>query len=560
MRKLKFNFSKTKNYIITALATTMLTTFVSGCTPGGDIKKFDPNTYDQPQIEQTVNINQDGTIEIIEKDEKEEVVKEEKAEISADKIVITSEEDIQEALKYDSIRYLKIDKANIKDFSFLKNINIELLQVLYNEEPLDMKEINSSSIKQIYLHNVELKNEQEISSFSNLENFVLKHNDNRKDVTNLDFLSECKKLTNIEIENYGITNLSFAKEMKDLKNLSVINSSLEDISGISNCKQLTDITLSEGKIQDIGVLKNLNKLKSIDLSDNYIDDISGINSKELVYLNLKNNFIKDVSSFNPSNLLIGINLSQNYITDFPTHFIKDGISLDVSYNNISTLSNEDKSLLQNTNVFVNLFDNQLDSRILNEVAYYPTIYFETEQGALTPEQAIEYNKKIKEILSTMNKGEDKANAIKVNKYIIHNCRMDYTYNAENKDNAYGALFDQSVCTGMTDLTNSLFRHLDIKVKSYHGDFKDQTDNARHVWSIYQVGNEWYHCDAMQSKLYKDEKGYPKIVMVSDSQIQEYGHILDAINVQKCNSEVSKEERNDLISKIEISRQQDLDER
>jgi len=554
MKKLKFDFKTAKKWIATGIAATILTTFATGCSRIDD-KKIDANTYENEEIETVVDVEETEIPYI----EETEITQEKNVGKYAEKIVISSVEDIEEAKKYDSIRYLKIEKANIKDFSFLKDINIELLQVLYNNEPLDMECINSESIKQLYLHEVELVNTDACENFKNLENFVIKSNSINRTTTNFDFLKQCKNITNIEIENYAIKDLDFVENMNELSTLSVISSSVEDISCLKNCDNLLSLTLKRGRIKDISSIADMKELQYLDLSENYISDVRSINNTNLSYLNLQENSIKDVSGLKSLKNLTAINLSQNYIKEFPAHLIKDNLSLDLSYNNIKNLTAEDKRLLNSTNVFVNMFDNLLSNDTVKEIGTYQSIYFEANGGILDSNQALEYNREMSKILSTMKSGEDKGNVMKINKYIVDNCKLDFSYVAENKDNAYGAMFDKSVCTGMTDLTNSMLRHLDIEVKEYHGDMNDITDNERHVWTACKIGNEWFHCDPMQSKVHLDENDYPEIVMLSDSQIREYGHILDAPNVQKCNSELSAEERNNIIENIEKDNSQELED-
>ena len=515
---------------------------LSGCSCTNSDKKIAKN-HDKKVFKLEIPVLFD--FEEDEEDEEDEEI----TGTFAQKIEINDKADIDTALEYDNIEYLKIEDANIDDFSFLKNIKIDMIQVINNDYPFDMECINADAIKQLYFHNTDIVNQSYASNFKRLFYFTIESAKNNTELTSLDFLKDCKKLTEIYVQNYAIKDLKFAKKLKKLQNLTITNSAIESLDGIENCSDLTRLYLTDSMVSDISALSSLKKVTELKLSNNYIKNVDSIKFKNLTYLNLSDNLIKDASPLSKNPKLGFLDLSRNYISEFPSELISSGISIDLSYNNIKKITDKDKSALESSGTDVNLFDNLLDSSTLKELADCTNIFFETEChiGTLTlsADGAIKYNDKIHEILSDMGDDDDE-NIMRIAKYIKENCMMDYTYEDAYKDSAYGALFTKAVCTGFTDLTNTLCRHLDIDVKTYHGDLDDPNDNVRHVWSVCNG----YHMDAMHGKVHKDSRNYPKLVFLNDEQIETYGYILDAINIPKITAEKSDAERNAIIDSIE----------
>lgn len=510
--------------------------------------------FKKPQADPVSNNTVDESTEIKETEINEEV--EQRPSIKdistnyIDKFVITCEDDVAEAMKYDGINYLKIDHANISDFSFLKDIKISLLQVLYNDYPVDLSYVNPEYIEQVYFHEAELKNTEAFDNFKYLFNFVMLTNRNAPDSGNFEFLANCKNITQLQIINYGITDLSFVRNMKKLVTINIENSAIEDISALSNCTELLDVILPSAKISDINGLSNL-KLQCVDLSNNYISDITPLkNSMDTMStLNLSKNYIENIDVLNNTEWCTYINLSCNYISYIPENIIKDEYLVDLSYNNISYITPEVKDKLKNTSGSVNLFDNLLDKATMEEIANYKSSFFMTcNESYLEPSQAMEFNNKIMEILPMFQSGSDKEKVVKIVKYVMENTKNNYNYDDPNKDNAYGALLSESVCGGHTDLTNTLLRHVGIKSKEYHGDFKDPNDNERHVWSYVFIDGKYYHCDSSQTSSFKTPDGLPKLVLLSDSEIKSYGHITDAMNCFP-SSYTTEEERNTIHQNI-----------
>lgn len=442
---------------------------------------------------------------------------------SIDKFVVDCVEDVEEALLYDEIRYVKITSANISNFSFLKDMDVELIQVIYNElYPFDFNCVNADKIEQLYFHNVDLINTHVASSFNKLSNFVLLNSANKTEPQNLDFLSDCVNIENIEIQNYGIQNLDFAKNMTKLSNLSVKNSSLEDIGGISNCNNLSFITLERGKIQDISAIANLKNLTYLDISDNYIENVDAafeLMDDSLICLEANENYITKIIVPDISLSEVSVCLSKNYISEIPEQLLTANY-VDLSYNNIREVPEKVKS----AEVCIDLFDNLLDEETIREISANEYVSF----GYYDIEQAVAVSNKIREIMTQFEGGTEYEKTVKITKYVMDSIRLDSSLQHPEKDSIYGALFEKVVCTGSTELTNSLLRHCGIKVKSYHGDMLDLNDNERHVWTFVNIDGNYYHCDAMQSMISKVD-GYPGIVLLTDDEIVGYGHILYSLN-------------------------------
>lgn len=481
----------------------------------------------------------------------------------ADKIVIATPEDVNTAMQYDAIRYLKIDSANISDFSFMSGIKIDLLQILYNDHPVDLSYLNKD-IDKLYFHNVEIKDTSVISEFSDLTYFAMKNDSNVPYPDEFDFLSPCTKIEELEIENYGITNLDFAKNMKQLKKISVINSSIDDICGIKDCTSLTTITINRAMLEDIPSLA-ATEVYTLSLRDNYISDISPLKNMDkhlLSFLDLGDNFISEIDDgiFDDAKHLWTVNFDRNYLTELPPFSFRYESVIDLSYNNISSVSEEKIKEIVDDKVQINLYDNLLDEetvRKLDNLTYYNEhleedvkciCYTTGSENELDIEQVIAYTNKKFDALEKCNKGNDKEKLFRVSDYVCSVMKLDYSYSSMYMSDSYGALCDKAVCGGTTELTSTLLRHMGIRSKDYNGDYEDPYDDSRHVWNVVNIDGKYYHCDAMQGIARKAEDGYIRILMVDDEQMKGFGHILDALNRYPC-SAISEEERMKIVEGI-----------
>lgn len=523
-----------KKWICSFLAAVMLTTLVTSC-------RDDINNAEQEQVQsETVDI---PNIPIIDEDviDDEPVIEKVKEEKHADKIIIYDVKEVKELAEYTSIRYLKIDEANISDFSFLKDIDIEMLQVISNKYPIDLSCINSEAIQQVFFFDTQLENINAVKNFKNLTNYIMKSISSNNQITNLDFLSECNKLNKIVVENYAITNMDFAENLEEIVSVDIKNSAIEDISGLKNCNKLYELIITKSKVSDISVLRNFKDLEYVDLSNNYIKDVSPLEYANLYYLDLRDNFIQEINMLDKNNTLKNFDISKNYVSEFPINLVSKGIDMNLSYNNITNISSSDINILKNTAVSVNLFDNILPADTIKALSSNKGIYYNPVGGELNINDVIEYNERVNRVISYLDSDNNEVNLMKLSKGVMENCKIDFSLEAQYKDDAYGAIMEASVCTGMTEHFNSIARHKGIMAKEYWGDHGSATDNQRHVWSIVLIDNKWYHFDIMLSHEHSLDNNYPEVIFYTDNEMENNGYILDCNNSYNSNYYKSEEE-------------------
>ncbi len=515
----------------------------SGCQKKDEQPKKEIITSDTE--EKTEYVTEEKTKEITEEPTQEE------GEKHIDKFTIYSEYNVTEAKQYDKIDYLIFDRAHIKDYSFMKDIEVKKLQVLTSNYPVDLGCVNTEYIEAIFIRDAEIKNANTLKDAPNFTNLIIKNSNNME--VDLSFLNLCKNIGYIELYNCCVKDLTFAENLTELTKILVENSQISDLSPLASCINLEDIEITESRVRDVSALSGLLKLNRLDLKDNYITDISPLKTcleNNLQYVYLEENFITEADVFEYAKDAEGINLSKNYLTKIPRGVLVDGVISDLCSNNIAQISPEEFELLDEKNVIINLFDNPFDSETMEKLVMTGGVYLTTYDDIhIQEEEAIEFNNKMQLILNECNIGDDKEKVFRTLYYVANNCTPDYAEASEHRNNAYGALFDSAMCMGMTDITDSILRHMGIMTKQYHGDTDDLYDNVRHVWNVVYTDGEWYHCDATYSVAYKDANDIPKLVLLSDDEIEKYGHILDAQNIEPCDIALDEIERKNIANKI-----------
>ena len=497
----------------------------------------------------------------------------------SDFIEINCKEDIEKLKGYDSVKYLKINSADLADFKFLGDVKIELLQILKNEADVDLGFVDPIYLQQLYLYNTEIKNTDVLSKFDNLQwVYLVKDRKGAFKRDDLSFLGLVSNLKYLDIRNYTIENLNFIKDMPELETLKVQNSLVSDLSPIKDMKKLTSLSIDGSLVSDLTPVKYCSKLTTLEVVSSRVKDLSALRNTNIDVLNLKNNYIEDISTISrelKSTLnvdlsenyisdissikfdgsIYSINLSRNYITSIPEVGSNSEIWIDLSHNNISKISEDNlETIKKSANSFFVIYDNLLDESTLRRLSEYenvqiPPVYSDEYAFEISDEESIKFTNRMHEIIAACNKGDDFEKVLRASEYVASETKMDFTLENPFKDSSYGALFERAVCTGMTDLTNALCRHMGIRVKSYHGDINSDTDDSRHVWSYVCINGKYYHCDPLQSKVKLDENGIPLIALLSDNDVKTYGHILDDFHLYASNESISVERRNELSEKI-----------
>ena len=96
---------------------------------------------------------------------------------------------------------------------------------------------------------------------------------------------------------------------------------------------------------------------------------------------------------------------------------------------------------------------------------------------------------------------------KIIKYMNQNYSYDDTL---KKFTAYDLITSkQAVCQGYGEMLYLLARGASIPVRTQEGTLKD----TPHLWNLVKIGNTWYHIDATNFNLFKDE---PYVVLPTES--------------------------------------------
>lgn len=154
------------------------------------------------------------------------------------------------------------------------------------------------------------------------------------------FVSDIRNIVEINAERKGITSLEGLQDCKKLKSLFIGFNEITDLEPIRELKFLTTLFVRYNKISNVDALGNLSNLNNLDMTGNKVTDIKPLESlTELQFLGLGNNFVKDISPI--SNLT---NLEELSLLDLDLDNIKPLEKLtklrwlNLDLNNISDLS------------------------------------------------------------------------------------------------------------------------------------------------------------------------------------------------------------------------------
>ncbi|MCI8443989.1 MAG: hypothetical protein HFJ37_02265 [Clostridia bacterium] len=182
---------------------------------------------------------------------------------------------------------------------------------------------------------------EDLVFFPNLTNLTLGNWDkNCPQVTTLDGVEYCKKLTNISIL-YGVdkdyTALTYLPNLKSfakyggndwnniidalkfcsgIKNVSILEQQIKNMSRIAELGNLESLDLSDNQITKIEGLKDKTTIINLNLTNNQITKIEGLeNLVNLKNLSLKGNQISDITPLSKNSSLIQLNLQENLQID-----------------------------------------------------------------------------------------------------------------------------------------------------------------------------------------------------------------------------------------------------
>lgn len=211
-----------------------------------------------------------------------------------------------------------------------------------------------------YADNLEwlsLVNQQEdslepIRNCKKLRHLDIRNNDNVKDISALENLTNLEEL---DMRSIKVDNINGLAKLTKLRNLCAFSCGIKDITPLENLVNLERAELEYNNFSDISALKNLTKLKYLDISKlsggygptaeketDKITDISALeNLINLEDLSISSNDIKDLSPLKNMKKLKFLSASNNLIEDWSTI---DHLNIETVYDqgNVKTYNKDSK--------------------------------------------------------------------------------------------------------------------------------------------------------------------------------------------------------------------------
>lgn len=196
-----------------------------------------------------------------------------------------------------------------------------------------------------------------VNAFPNLTHLNISHTN----IKDLSFISQLKKLTNIEFESVHssgqpLTNFEFLTQhpnRENIKSISAGGNQITDISFVKNLPNLKKLTMVGNKIQNINVLSELQHLEILLLSDNQLTALPDLsNNQNLKELNLSNNLeLAEVDSLSKLTKLERLIINNASISQLPSLSANKNLVVIHAYNNSLT----DASVFSNLPLLKTLF-------------------------------------------------------------------------------------------------------------------------------------------------------------------------------------------------------------
>lgn len=116
---------------------------------------------------------------------------------------------------------------------------------------------------------VDLSNRTEWKRLANLESLGIENNG----ITDISFISECKDLWYLTINNDKIKDISVVKKLPLLSTLHLENTDVEDISVFGECSELFVLKLVNNKIKDFSILYEMENLRFLSIDHKAAENI-----------------------------------------------------------------------------------------------------------------------------------------------------------------------------------------------------------------------------------------------------------------------------------------------
>lgn len=249
---------------------------------------------------------------------------------------------------------------NIPDLNLKKVINTKLGK----SKNASITKSELESIENIWSPEQNITNLEGLQYCINLKSISMRYNN----ISNLAPLSGLSKLEHIDISHNKITSTASLKNLKSLKSLYLEFNNINDIKSLGNIPSLEVLVMNDNKITNINALSKLTNLYNLDLGRNSITDISALSKlSNLTFLSLNSNNIQNVKLDGLKNLEI-LRLEKNKIVNLS---LKNMPKLGESYSHLDLSGNKNIKNVEIINLpkasYINLSGNKINTITLKNL-------------------------------------------------------------------------------------------------------------------------------------------------------------------------------------------------
>jgi Leucine Rich repeats (2 copies) len=163
--------------------------------------------------------------------------------------------DLSVLSKMKKLKNLSLNKINVKDYLFLKDLNeLEYLSITgFREDQL--LALNSSKLISLSLDEGDLSNLKILQNSKSLKHLSIRNNK----IKDLSFI-QLPNLTFLDVSNNPITSINFVKELPNLVRLQIMNAPITDIAAVQYTPKLNYLDIRGTKVTSIHPLIKLEEL------------------------------------------------------------------------------------------------------------------------------------------------------------------------------------------------------------------------------------------------------------------------------------------------------------
>lgn len=169
------------------------------------------------------------------------------------------------------------------------------------------------SVTYLDLSNQNLTNDdlKDIELFNKLISLDLSYNE----LSSLDNLPDLKRLMFLDLSYNELRDIYFSNKFPNLYEINLNGNHLKDISFLTDLERLNTINIDDNELTNIDALNGFSNLLYVSVMDNQIEDVSALKESSILYLILDGN--KGVSGYEQLDNLMQLSLKNCGIRDLP---------------------------------------------------------------------------------------------------------------------------------------------------------------------------------------------------------------------------------------------------